>query len=67
MFARLLCWLGIHWPLNTTHWAFTDVVSGKDVFHAHCACGKQWLTDGIPGYFGFRVKSRREKGQDNGK
>jgi hypothetical protein len=53
---KLLCKIGLHWPLKIKSCSFIDKVSGKEVFNAECSCGKQWLTDGIFGLFGFRVK-----------
>jgi len=52
---NLLCKIGIHRPLRIKSSSFTDAVSGATVFNAECSCKKQWLTDGVFGWFGFRV------------
>ena len=51
---NILCRLGIHRPLAKTQVAFRDMVSGKQVWHARCPCGKEWLTDGNA-WTGYRI------------
>ena len=51
---KLLCFIGWHWLTNHEH-TFVDMVDGKDVYRADCACGKKWLTNSITPLFGFRT------------
>lgn len=52
---NLLCKLGLHWPLQREVKAFTDAVSGKQVWLCRCNCGTDWLAEGR--YSLFKVKS----------
>lgn len=51
-----LCKIGIHRPLSKFHGLFRDVVSGKTVFIAKCPCGKEWMTDSLFAWAGFKMR-----------
>lgn len=54
--ANLLCRLGIHRPLKLGKLADFAKVPGKEVRYATCACGKEWLTTSVFGWFGFATE-----------
>ena len=51
----LLCKFGIHRPLMTIEYYFTDVVTGKKVYKTECPCGLYWMTDTTNKWLGFKV------------
>jgi hypothetical protein len=51
----LLCRLGFHRPLHNHEFAFSDTVSGKDVYYATCPCGERFMVDSLMGFFGFKA------------
>lgn len=51
----LLCKIGIHRPLKIGSINFVDIINNKAVRNAKCSCGKEWLTDSISGWWGFRI------------
>lgn len=52
---KWLCKIGIHRPLSNFHGLFRDIVSGKTVFRATCPCGKEWMTDSLFAWAGFKM------------
>ena len=61
------CKYGWHSPLKNHKYFFTDIVSGKEVYHAECSCGIYWMIANKRKYFGFKVKSLIQKGRDTEK
>ena len=55
---KILCKLGIHRPLTIKEFNFTDIVSHKSVRNAQCPCGKEWMTDSLNRWFGFKVEKQ---------
>lgn len=51
---KLLCRLGIHWPLELIEPYFVDRASNKMIYQAKCACGRNYTTEGK--YSPFRVR-----------
>lgn len=58
---KLLCKLGIHRPLTKHKHSFIDRVSGRSVYIAECACGKEWMVDSVFPMFGFKVELNNSK------
>lgn len=52
---KFFCLVGIHWMENHHHY-FIDIVDGKTVFKAECACGEKWMVDSPFPLLGFRIK-----------
>lgn len=59
IFKLIFCKIGCHW-MTSYESAFTDIVSGKLVYRAKCACGRKWLVDS-KNPLGFRI----ERSDDN--
>lgn len=58
----LWCKIGWHRPLRHHTYLFTDVVSGLKVYKCECPCGKQWMTDSLNPYKGFKIKRTDSNG-----
>jgi hypothetical protein len=52
---KLLCRLGLHWPIDICHYYFTDIVSGLPVYKGRCSCGREFMTNGR--WHFFRVET----------
>ena len=59
MLKWFFCIIGWHW-IEGHEPSFTDVVSGKTVYHAKCHCGQEWLVDSALPLLGFRVNLSKE-------
>lgn len=54
---RILCRLGIHWPVSVDKTLFVDIVNGQEVFEGQCGCGKMWMHQSVLGMPFFKVPS----------
>ena len=55
MSKSILCYLGIHRPLEC--YEKIDKVFDKTYYYAKCSCGIWWITDSLNKYFGFKIRS----------
>lgn len=53
-----LCKIGVHRPLKSHRFAFTDMRSDKAVYRADCHCGCEWLVDSKNKWLGFKCLHR---------
>jgi hypothetical protein len=55
---KILCKVGLHWPMAGHVFFFTDRVEGIPIYDCHCPCGRTWMVANKQRYPRYKVETK---------